>query len=130
MPDAIAPLEEATVLALQRSLAHLAFTDDPSLMERDPAAFAAGQGLAPADQRAYQSCQERLLAYRSFVRNNLAEPVEDSFPITVALLEGAQAWADCLDRFLASRSVVSPYYRDIAPTFLGWLASTGWGQDR
>lgn len=130
MSEALAPLEDGNLLALQRSLAHLAFIEDPSLMERDPAAFAAAMGLPPADQRAFQRSQDRLLAYRSFVRNNLAEPIEDTFPITMALLERALAWEDCLDLFLASRSVASPYYRDIAPTFLGWLAATGWGQDR
>ena len=35
-----------------------------------------------------------------------------------------------MQAFLDARVVRSSHYRDIAPAFLGWLAATGWGQDR
>ena len=60
----------------------------------------------------------------------MAEPLEDAFPITIALLRRSGSWAVCLDQFLEVRSLHSPFYRDIAPTFLAWLASSAWGQER
>ena len=124
------PEGAAGVLALQRSLAHLAFAADADGMERDPVAFARSQGLPPQDQAAFLKFKDRLLVYRDFIRNNLAEPLEEAFPISIRLLENAGAWAACFDGFLEVRAVQSVYYRDVAPTFLGWLASTAWGQDR
>ena len=122
--------QEPEVLALQRSLASLAFASDAHLMEKDPTAFAKAQGLPPKDQQAFRRFRDRLLAYRRFIRDSLAEPIEEAFPITVTLLEGAGEWEACLGAFLATRSVQSNFYRDVAPTFLGWLSATGWGQQR
>jgi hypothetical protein len=122
--------DEEGVLTLQRSLANLAFQADPTLMEHDPMAFAREQGLPLPDQRAFGRFRDRLLAYRGFIRSNLAEPVEDTFPVTIAHLKREGVWDRCFSLFLAARPVQSMFHRDIAPTFLGWLASTGWGQDR
>ena len=130
MLEATLPVDAASVLALQRSLAEAVFMEDPRPLERDPVAFAAAQGLPPRDQAAFLRFGQRLMVYRDFVRNDLAEPIEDAFPVTEALLKAAGQWGPCLDAFIATRGVQSLFYRDVAATFLGWLANTGWGQDR
>lgn len=130
MPEAPIDPEGANLLTLQRSLAALAFGSDPSGMRQDPVGFARSRGLPPEDQAAFHRHKDRLLAYREFIRNNLTEPIDASLPITKALLDKADSWDACLDAFLETRSVTSPFYRDIAATFLGWLAATGWGQER
>jgi hypothetical protein len=71
-----------------------------------------------------------MLFYRFGVRGNICEPVDACLPLTRAVLTGDGAWAQCCSEFLAARTLSSPFYRDIAPTFLGWLAATGWGRDR
>jgi hypothetical protein len=103
-------MPEPTTLDLQRSLASLILEAEP------PELDALG-------------CREGLLAYRDLVRDGLADPLETLFPVTVALLEAEDAWTGCLDAFLAARCVTSHHHRDIAPTFLGWLADTAWGRD-
>ena len=123
-------MRDDTVLALQRTLVEAALMPDPGPLERDPAGFAAGRGLAPADQAAFQRFKERLLVYRSLVRSDLVEPVETTCVVTRALLEGQGAWEDCLAAFLESRGVRSLFYRDLSATFLGWIGATGWGLDR
>jgi len=121
---------EASVLALQRSLVDAALRSDPRPLADDPAGFAAGHGLPGPDQAAYVRFRERLLVYRDLVRNDLAEPVATICPVTRALLTGHGAWDDCLADFLASRSMGSAFYRDVAAAFLGWLMASGWGQAR
>jgi hypothetical protein len=121
---------EASVLALQRSMVDAALMPDPGPLEHDPAGFAAGRGLPPGDQAAFVRFKDRLLVYRNLVRADLAEPVETICFVSQALIEQAGLWDDCLAAFLASRGVQSAFYRDLAATFLGWLATTGWGQDR
>lgn len=96
----------------------------------DPAAFGAGRGLDEADQRALVRYQRRLRVYRDLVRGALEDPLPDCFPHTHRILDDAEAWDACVDAFIASRAVRSPYYRDINPTFVAWLAEGGWGQDR
>ncbi len=96
----------------------------------DPKSFGAARGLGKADQVALEALKPRLLAYRDLARTALEDPLPDGFPITHALLEEADLWSDCLDAFLASRSIQSPYYRDVNPSFVAWLASSGWGQER
>jgi len=105
-------MPEPTTLGLQRSLASLVLEAEPPRLEL------------------LDGCREGLLAYRELVRDGLADPLETVFPVTVALLEAEDAWAGCLDTFLAARCVTSRHYRDIAPTFLGWLVDTAWGRDR
>jgi hypothetical protein len=73
---------------------------------------------------------DRLLAYRELARLGLQEPIEDMFPVTLALLAGEGEWQACLDAFLQARGVETPYYRYIAPAFLGWLVASEWGSDR
>ena len=118
------------LLQLQRTLAALILEPEAAAFSEDPASFAARQGLAGPDQRALQRFQDRLLAYRELARASLVEPLEDMFPVLRALLAGAGAWEPCVNGFLLARQLQSPHYRDIAPTFLGWLVETGWGQDR
>lgn len=118
------------VLALQRFLADLALQPDAVRFERDPAAVAEAEGLSYPDQQAVLRFKRRLLFYRSGVRQNLTDPLERYLPLAQTLLEEAGAWEECCAAFLATRPLDSPYYRDIAPTFLGWLASSGWGRDR
>ena len=122
-------MDEASVLALQRGLVEAALRSDPGPLQRDPAGFAAGLGLPEADQAAFRRFRDRLLLYRTMVRSDLAAPVEATFLLTGALLRQAGTWEACLSEFLASREVDSAIYRDLAPTFLGWLAATGWGQE-
>jgi hypothetical protein len=71
-----------------------------------------------------------MMTYRELARMSLIEPLETMFPVLKALLEAADAWDGCAQAFLDARMVRSPHYRDIAPAFLGWLASIRWGQDR
>ena len=129
-PAAALPRPEASVLALQRGLVEAALRPDPAPLDRDPAPFAASLGLSQADQAAFQRFGSRLLFYRNMVRSDLVAPVEATFLLTGALLRQAGAWEACLSGFLASRAVDSVFYRDLSPTFLGWMAATGWGQDR
>jgi len=123
-------MREESVLALQRSLVEAALMPDPGPLERDPAGFAAGRGLPPGDQAAFVRFKDRLLVYRQLIRGDLVEPVEATCCVTRALLEQAGLWEDCLAAFLESRGARSLFYRDMSATFLGWLAATGWGQDR
>ena len=123
-------MREASVLDLQRALVEASLMPDAGPLERDPAGFAAGHGLPAGDQAAFVRFRDRLLVYRTLVRTDLAEPVEAICGVTRALLEGAGAWEECLAAFLASRKVTSAFYRNLAATFLGWLASTGWGAER
>ena len=123
-------MDDASVLALQRVLVEAALRPDPGPLERDPAGFAAGLGLPGPDQAAFRRFSGRLLLYRNLIRSDLVAPVETTYLLTRALLEQAGAWDDCLDGFLASRGVDSIFYRDLAPTFLAWLAASGWGRER
>jgi len=120
----------ADLPALQRALAGLILAPDEAGFAGDPEGFAAAFGLPPRDQAAFRRGLAGFQAYRELARMGLQEPVEDMFPVTMALLGEAGAWEDCVNAFLGARCLTSPHYRDIAPTFLGWLADTGWGQDR
>lgn len=121
---------EESVLALQRTLVEAALMADPGPLEREPAGFAAARGLGAGDQAAFERFRDRLQVYRRMVRGDLAEPVETICFVTRALLEQAGAWETCLGDFLESRTARSMLYRDLAATFLGWLAATGWGAGR
>ena len=118
------------LLALQRTLVELALAPDAAAFEADPGAYARGRGLPPRDQEAFTRFRDRLLYYRDGVREAIWEPVDRYLPLTQTLLEEAGAWEECRTEFLAARTLESPFYRDVAPTFLGWLASSGWGRDR
>ncbi|MBL0211093.1 MAG: putative DNA-binding domain-containing protein [Holophagaceae bacterium] len=96
----------------------------------DPRSFGAARGLGQADQSALETFKARLLTYRDLARNALEDPLPDCFPILHALLGEADEWDQCLDAFLASRTIQSPYYRDVSPAFVGWLADSGWGLER
>lgn len=117
------------LLNLQRALADLVFDEDDRGFRIDPAGFAAARGLPPMDQAAFLRQRERFMHYRLAVRAGLWEPMERWLPLTRALLEESGAWEACRAAFLAARAVESPHYRDLAPTFLGWLEASGWGRD-
>jgi hypothetical protein len=119
-------MRDGEVLALQRCLVALALAPEAG----EPAALAAAHGLPERDQAAFRAHRNRLLYYRGAMRDDLREPLDQDFPLLRFLLEQAGAWQDCQSAFLATRSLQSPFYRDISPTFLGWLASSAWGQDR
>jgi hypothetical protein len=123
-------MREDAVLALQRTLMDAALMPDPAPLERDPGGFAAQRGLPRGDQEAFVRFKDRLLVYRNMVRGDLVEPLESICYVTRALMEQAGLWEECQAAFLASRGVQSAFYRDLSATFLGWLAATGWGQDR
>jgi hypothetical protein len=106
----------------------LMLAPDPTPFLGDPAAWGQARGLAAPDQRALARHAPRLAVYRDLVQFALTDPVEDCYPITQALL--ADAWKECLAAFLESRTVQSPYYRDVAPAFLAWLVDSGWGAAR
>lgn len=118
------------LLALQHALFDLAVEADPEPFRRAPAAWAEARGLAEEDAAALAAQAPRLGVYRDLVRFALEDPLPDACPIAHALLREAGAWEACVDAFLASRALRSPYYRDVAPTFLAWLAESGWGLDR
>ena len=115
---------------LQRAVTDLVLEADASAFRQHPAAFALDRSLGPDDQLALAARRDRWLVYRDLVRTALAEPLSDTFPITQTLLEEAGTWTEAVDAFLASRTVSSPYYRDVAPAFVGWLADSRWGQER
>lgn len=119
-------MPESRTFRLQRALASLILDDEPG----DFGAPAVGLGLSTADQRTFRDQPEAMDLYRELARLSLIEPLETTFPVLKALLEGAGAWEGCVQAFLSARAVRSTHYRDIAPSFLGWLADTGWGQDR
>lgn len=118
-------------LDLQRCMADLLLNEDgASAFANDPKAFGSARGLGATDQAALDRYKPRLLTYRDLARSALEDPLPDCFPILHTLLEGAGSWEDCVSAFIASRSIQSSYYRDVTPTFVSWLASSGWGQDR
>lgn len=119
-----------TLARLQRTITDLVLEHDASAFHQRPAAFARDRGLGPRHQQALATRRDRWLVYRELVRTALADPLSDAFPITQALLEEAGAWTTAVDAFLASRTISSPYYRDVAPAFVAWLADRRWGLDR
>lgn len=123
-------MPEARTLTLQRAMAALVLESEAVFDATDPAGPARRLGLPSADQQAFSDQAEGMLTYRELARTSLVDPLEAMFPVLRALLDGAGAWGDCTQAFLEARAVRSTHYRDIAPTFLGWLAETGWGQDR
>lgn len=114
------------LLDLQRAMADLLLEPRPAFKD-DPCRWAAGKGLGEADQRAFTSWAPRLWTYRELVEFALEDPLLDAFPLSRALLRGN--WDDALRAFLAARAIPSPYYRDIAPAFVAWVAESGWGQE-
>jgi len=117
--------------ALQRTMTDLLLdADGEDAFLADPAAFGAARGLEGPDQQALARFQRRLRVYRDLVQGALEDPLPDCFPHIHRILDEADAWEDCVKAFIASRAVQSPYYRDINPTFVAWLADSGWGQDR
>jgi hypothetical protein len=118
-------------LDLQRCMADLLLNEDgDATFANDPIAFGAARGLTKADQAALDRQKSRLLTYRDLARSALEDQLPDCFPILHALLEEAGAWEDCVNAFIASRSIQSSYFRDVTPTFVSWLADSGWGQER
>ncbi|WLT31565.1 putative DNA-binding domain-containing protein [Geothrix sp. PMB-07] len=121
---------EARALRLQRAMASFVLDEDESALEADAGRVARRQGLSVADQQAFRAQTEALLTYRELARMSLIEPLETMFPVLKALLEKDEVWDGCVQQFLEARVLRSSHYRDIAPSFLGWLATTAWGQDR
>lgn len=115
---------------LQGLVTDLALAPEADAFRGDPAAFAAEHGLGPADQAALALRRDRWRLYRDLVRTALEDPLLDAFPVTQALLARDGAWTWAVGAFLASRTVSSPYYRDVAPAFVAWLADSRWGQER
>jgi hypothetical protein len=111
-------------------MASLVLDADEAALEADPGRAARRQDLAGADQAAFRDQAEAILTYRELARMSLIEPLEEMFPVLKALLEQEDSWEACVQGFLEARVIRSGHYRDIAPAFLGWLASTRWGQDR
>lgn len=116
--------------SLQQSMFDLMVAPEPDPFLADPAAWGRARGLGAEDQRALVRRAPRLAVYRELVQFALTDPVEDCFPICQALLEAEGAWKACLGAFLDSRSIQSPYYREVAPAFLAWLVDSGWGHER
>ncbi|HJW44485.1 MAG TPA: putative DNA-binding domain-containing protein [Geothrix sp.] len=123
-------MPDSRTLRLQRAMAAFVLDADEAALEADPGRPARRQDLSGDDQRTFREQGPALMTYRELARMSLVEPLEDMFPILKALLEGAGAWEACVQGFLEARMVRSPHYRDIAPSFLGWLAETRWGQER
>jgi len=123
-------MTDSRTLRLQRAMASLVLDADEAALEADPGRPARRQELSGADQGSFRDQGPGMLTYRELARMSLIEPLEDMFPVLKALLEEAGAWDTCVQAFLDARTVRSSHYRDIAPSFLGWLAATGWGQER
>jgi hypothetical protein len=86
--------------------------------------------LEPRHRQALARHEAGLGTYRELARLSLCDPLESVFPVARTLLESVGAWDALVDGFLAARCLSSPHYRDVAPAFLGWVASTGRGLDR
>lgn len=123
-------MHDSRTLRLQRAMASLVLDGGEAILAADPGRAAQSQGLAEADQRSFRNQGPAMMTYRELARMSLVEPLETVFPVLKALLEAAGRWEEVVQAFLDARVVRSPHYRDIAPAFLGWLASTRWGQDR
>ena len=123
-------MPESRTLRLQRAMASLVLDADEAALEADPGRVARRQELSGADQQSFRDQGTAMLTYRELARMSLIEPLETMVPVLKALLEEAGSWNTCVQAFLDARMVRSGHYRDIAPAFLGWLASTEWGQDR
>lgn len=121
---------ESRTLHLQQAMASLVLDADEAALEADPGRVARRHGLSGADQQSFREQAPAMLTYRELARMSLIEPLETMFPVLKALLEEVGAWAPCVQAFLDARLLRSGHYRDIAPTFLGWLAASSWGQDR
>ncbi len=111
-------------------MAALVLDADEDALVADPGRLARRLELSGADQGSFRDQGPGMLTYRELARMSLLEPLEEMFPVLKALLEEAGVWSTCVQAFLDARMVRSSHYRDIAPSFLGWLAATGWGQDR
>ena len=111
-------------------MASMILEADEDSVEADPGRLARRQELPGADQRAFRDQGAALLTYRERARTSLIEPLETMFPVLKSLLDMTGDWEPCVEGFLEARVVRSGHYRDIAPSFLGWLAATGWGQER
>ncbi|MDP1832038.1 MAG: putative DNA-binding domain-containing protein [Geothrix sp.] len=123
-------MAESRTLGLQRAMASLVLDGDEAVFESDPGEAARRQGLGDAEQRSFRDQGPGMRTYRELARMSLIEPLETLFPVLKALLDAAGAWDGCIQAFLDARAIRSSHYRDIGPAFLGWLAATGWGQDR
>ncbi len=115
-------------ILLERALGDLILNPSVDDFQGDPEAFGASHGLTSADSMSFAGQKDRFLLYRDLARNNLMAPLENTFPVLQALL--AETWEEATAAFLGARTLHSPYYRDIAPAFVAWLAETSWGQDR
>lgn len=113
---------------LQRALGDLILLPSIEEFDRDPSLFGGARDLAPEDAESLARQKDRFLLYRDLARNNLVAPLENTFPVLRALL--GEDWEAAAGEFIAARSLQSPYYRDIAPAFVAWLAEASWGQDR
>jgi hypothetical protein len=122
-------MPDPRTLRLQRAMASLVLDADEAALEADPGRAARRQDLAGADQAAFRDQAPAILTYRELARMSLIEPLEEMFPVLKGLLERDDSWDACVQGFLEARVIRSGHYRDIAPAFLGWLASTGWGQE-
>jgi hypothetical protein len=111
-------------------MASLVLDEDEKAIEADAGRVARRHGLSSSDQGAFRDQAEAILTYRELARMSLLEPLETMFPVLKSLLTAAGAWDPCVQAFLDARTVRSGHYRDIAPSFLGWLDATGWGQER
>ena len=123
-------MPESRTLRLQQAMASFVLDADEAALQADPGRAARRHGLSGDDQRAFREQGEALRTYRELVRMSLVEPLEEMFPVLRALLESTELWDGCVQAFLDARTVRSGHYRDIAPAFLGWLAASGWGQER
>ncbi len=123
-------MTESRTLRLQQAMASLVLDWDEAALEADPSLPAKREALSIADQQSFRDQGSAMLTYRELARMSLIEPLEEMFPVLKALLDQEGLWDVCVQAFLQARTLRSGHYRDIAPSFLGWLASTHWGQDR
>jgi len=123
-------MAESRTLRLQRAMASLVLDGDEAALAADPGRAARRHHLSTTDQATFREQAPAMLTYRELARMSLIEPLETMFPVMKALLEAGDAWESCVQAFLDARVIRSGHYRDIAPSLLGWLAATGWGQER
>ncbi|HEX9081913.1 MAG TPA: putative DNA-binding domain-containing protein [Holophagaceae bacterium] len=119
----------ARLARLQAACLDLLLEPEAESFRSDPEAWAQARALAPLDGRSLAQGRDRWQLYRNLVRTALEDPLGDALPLTQALLTEAEAWEEAVAAFLASRTVQSPYYREVPTAFVAWLAESRWGQD-
>ena len=115
-------LDEMGHLSLEGGLIELITSHDaPLLLEHGVSSTLSRWGIAGDTGKDLAGLTpERLLVYRSLVRNGLAGTIRDFLPRTLGRM-GDERFSQAFGRWLAEGGAVSPYLRDVPTEFARWL---------